>query len=246
MRRIALVACGVLLWAVPVLAQPTLVGQNATACVSSPTSCQSDAGIAVTAGDLLVGAVGIRGSSASPTISATDATNGAWTCPAGTNIYDGTSQVVAAACYFLASGAATIQPTVSTSGTTTQIFWWFTVFRNAGTWALDQANENDFASGGPYSHGSITTTGSAGVIVTVAAQNASITDETANASFTAGTSLSLREFWQYRLTTGGVTTDGVYTAVTSHDGAGVIISFAASGAGGTPRCLMLMGVSGCE
>lgn len=244
--RSFLLALLLTLAAAPTWAQ-SLVGQNSTGCTSgSETTCQSSSGIAVSAGDLLIGLASIRSGDVSATLSASDATNGAWTCPAGTTILDTTGSTSVGICYFLSSGAATIQPTFAAGVTVHSIYWSFTAWTGAGTWSFDQGNETTNGSGTSHSHGSITTTG-AGVIVTVAGQNPSLTDETPNASFTALTSLNLREYWQYWITSGAQTTTGTYTSVTSHTSSAAIagIKFTASG-GGSAGCrqLTLLGVGG--
>jgi len=214
-----------------------VVGQQVCTSAGSAT-CTYGSGVAVTAGDLLVVSIAIRGGAGGTTVSVADDQSNTYTCPAGAYNND-----QSAICYDLAAGStATVIPTVTLSVAATNIYSNFSVYRSpsAEAWSYDEDNTLDVTANTTHSHGSITTTGP-GVIVTCSLQNGANT-ETPNADFTALTNNGARDYFQRRLTTNGVTTTGEYTTAASADTFNTIASwkYANDAAAGTGHKNLLL------
>jgi hypothetical protein len=201
----------------------TLGGQAAT-WAASGTSVQAVLN-GVQAGDLLVACLAFRVNGTASGISCSDDVNGAWTLAKAIESAQG------AIYYFANSQAGNVTVTASWTGATVS---YINIQRYAGaktSAVLDQTNAATNTTTTTHSHGSITTTAAA-VLVTCSAQSAILT-ETPNADFTALTNTAGRDYFQYRIASGAVTTDGAYTSAETATSRGAIASFLEAAAGGT-------------
>lgn len=252
----ALIVCVVLLWAGPVWAQFTLVGQNVGYC-SATTSCNLDASITAQAGDLSIVSMtfnAVSGGGCVTGVGVSDATNGAYAINAANDICDSNNtERTASLAYYINSGAAALTPAISWTGSSL-VAYWHTVWRPTGTVTADQFNEiNNNVNTTSHSHGSITTTGTGdGLIVTASRQATDGGAETVATGFTEGsnnqTPDSIYDYFQYKITSTGETTTGAYTTANSIKSIGVIASFLDDGGGGmtAPCTMLLLGVGKCD
>jgi hypothetical protein len=246
MRRLLLLL--LLLCPVPAWAQFTLVGQNFTTCGTSAATCQASAGITAASGDLVVVLTSNRDNVLLSSVS--DATNGAYTCPTGASI-SVSSTATGEGCYFIGSGAASLQPTITWASNSRGGIH-VSVWRPTGTVTFDAAAEYaDSVSDTALAHATGLSTGaSAALVVCGWGLNVTHGGETQGTDYTAFTDDNLRWMGEYDITSVG---SGTFTcAMTSTNaviGAGAAMSFNDSGGGGGGTCtggLMLLGAGKCD
>jgi hypothetical protein len=244
-KRFLLAAFVVLLWATPAVAQFTLIGADAETCVGV-TTCQPATGIAAQAGDLLTMAVGNRNAGATLT-GVSDGTNGAWTCPAGAYIIDG--PVTTAVCYFINSGAATLQPTATINAANT-IYVYFQVWRPTVAGASVTVDDDAEVSGVSSPHAlsvPLSTGANAQLAVFAATHSGAATSCTATSGQTFAATEGRACFFYDATGMQSTTHDGAYTSVGGFSASLVAVSFNDAAVAATaPRCLMTLGVSGCD
>lgn len=242
MRRLIL-SVALVAWAVPASAQFTLVGQDYEECNTSAATCVFGTGVAANAGDLVVVLISNRDATTASGVS--DATNGAYTCPAGLSFVQAAS-VTGQACYFINSGAATITPTitwtVSSRGHAS-----FQVWRPTGTVTLDATQESGNASGTSHATSSLSTSANAQLVICGYGLGGGVTG-TADAAYTALTyNNPSRLMAQYDITS---VSSGSFTCPMTTGSAtisaGVAVSFNDSGGGGggggSPKNRLMLGV----
>lgn len=180
--------------------------QTKTCDVASSTtpSCTFDS--AVTSGNTLTAVVAIR---TLQTVNAepNDATNGAWTCPAGAHYSDGTTDVLI--CYFNNTASAT--PAVGmtlASGSAT--YWWIAEWSGVADSTPEDGDEEGSDTSSPFGVPSALTTTTAGLIVCGSAANAAISATTPATGFTE-VAIVNRGYFQYRIGT-ATTSDCAYAA----------------------------------
>jgi hypothetical protein len=208
-----------------------------TVCnVTSSSTPTCTYGSAVTAGNTLVAQIAVR--TAQTITSLAEGVNGAWTCPAGSDVSDGTSRFLI--CRFNNTGSGT--PTLTlTMGGASVTYW------NISEWSgVADASEEDALSEGsdgssPFTAGAGLTSTTAGLIVCGFAANATISGATPATGFTAMTNNGVRDYFQYRV--GAATTSDCSTSLTgptTTSGAMMALKEAAAG-GAAPRNLATMG-----
>jgi hypothetical protein len=189
---------------------------------STAASTTGQATLTAEAGDLLVCCWVMR--TGATLVSVADNQLQAWT-PATTPILD----QARAGIHFVVNALAGSTTVTVTAGSSDTIIVKLSRWPGAATSSvLDQFNSNLNAGGTTHSHGSITTSASCGLIITVAGQSATVADETVSSGFTALalTAGNNRQWWQYRITdVANMTTTASYTSVTSHSSGGMIASF---------------------
>lgn len=240
----SLLTLGLLLWATTAQAQFTLIGQDYEECNTAAATCVFGTGVAANAGDLIV--VLISNRDATTASGVTDATNGAYTCPAGLSFIQSAS-ITGQACYFINSGAATITPTITWT-VSSRAHVSFSVWRPTGTVTIDATQEGGNASGTSHVTPSLSTGANAQLVVCGYGMSAATTDTFA-AGYTALTNVDPSRFagaydntsvastsFTCDLTTGGAAAS-----------AGVAFSFNDSGGGGgATTCRgLLLGVGTC-
>lgn len=240
MRRILLTLM-LLAWAMPASAQFTLVASDEES--AGPTTSHTfTGGVAASAGDLVVlHAVGRNGGTFT---SASDATNGSYTCPAGTNIAAGSAS--AALCYFINSAAATLTPSLVMASDT----WYVRVelwrpTGAGGSVAVEASSENSNSAQTTHVGTTVNTGANTQLVVATAGINA-----TTACTSTSGMTVSnlTRGCFMYDITSVSSTThDAAFTTGASQNTAVVIIAFNDPTSGATCTSgLPLLGVGKCD
>lgn len=248
MRRLILLAFLLMLaWAVPASAQFTLVGQDYELCGGSAATCAFGTGVSAAAGDLVVVLINNRDNV--DVSSVADGTNTGYTCPDAQDQSDGPSGMRGHTCYFIASAAGTVTPTV-TWASNSRGEGNFQVWRPTGTVTLDATVEGTEAATTSHVTASLSTGASAALVLCNYAIGVAGTI-TGGAGYTKLTDGSTRWAGQYDITSvasGSFTCP--MTTTNNVGGAALALSFNDSGGGGGGgTCtggLLLLGAGKCE
>lgn len=235
MTRIGLFLVCVLLWTTPSWAQVANV-QTKTCDVASSTTPSCTFDNPVTSGNTLTAIVSVR---VIQTVNAgpNDATNGAWTCPAGAHFSDGTTNVII--CYFNNTASAT--PAVGmTLASASATYWWIAEWSGVANSTPEDGDEEGVDTATPFGVPSALTTTTAGLIVCGSASNAAISATTPATGFT-GVAIVNRGYFQYRIGT-ATTSDCAYAATGPTSTSNAMLGLKEEAAGGgaaAPRGLLL-------
>lgn len=247
MRRLILAALCALALPNAAAAQFTLVGQDYELCGGSAATCAFGTGVTAQAGDLVVVLMSNRDNVDISSVA--DGVNTGYTCPDGQDASDGGSGMRGMTCYFIASGAGTVTPTV-TWASSSRGEGNFQVWRPTGTVTLDATVEGTEAATTSHVTSSLSTGANAALVLCNYAFSTAGTI-TGGAGYTKLTDGSTRWGGQYDITSvasGSFTCP--LTTTNSVGGAALALSFNDSGGGGGGgSCtggLVLLGAGKCE
>lgn len=202
--------------------------------VDNQTVGSSSAALAktVTSGNHLVLAIAIRDGAAINSV--TDSQGQTWTL--AVTATDGSRRVAQYHCANAFTGSLTVTVGLAASDTT---FLWLVEATKGAAVSVPGTDSTSTASGTSHPHGATGVDAISGdLLMTVAAQSSSLTDETPAAGYTAGsfTGGNGRQYWQRRVAAGTLTDDqGTYTNTTSHASVGCIAVYRDAAGGGARR-----------
>lgn len=223
-------------------AQFTLIGQDYELCGGSAATCAFGTGVTAQAGDLIVVLMSSR--DGIDISSVADGVNTGYTCPDAQDITEGGSGMRGMTCYFIASGAGTVTPTV-TWASNSRGEGNFQVWRPTGTVTLDATVEGTESATTSHVTASLSTGANAALVLCNYGFGGNAGTITGGAGYTQLTDGGGRWGGQYDITSvasGSFTCP--LTTTNSVGGAALALSFndSGGGGGGTQTKITLLGV----